>query len=561
MTDEMGGRPEAPGPPKQAAASRAEEREWSRPRARLPRPSAFLLLLALPAALVSAALSVRDARGPAWLSGNLDPTYPYLMNSLNVANLHRPFHTDHPGTTVQVAGGLIIRSLNPLAGEEETAREVLSRPEHYIRLISNCLIIFYAVCMVAAGLAALVVTRNAALAMLFQATPFISMTTVLALTGVRPEPLLAALSLLFASALLLTLRFEVSGRPHLYALVFGLLFGLGMASKVSFAPLAIIPLLLLPGFRIRAEFCAASVATFLLAVFPILTPVLVRNSLGFYSRILTHTGRYGEGERGLVDLRKFAPAALDLVAGDWLFFSLVAAGTLLLVHGLKSGRPRGATHKALLAATVCALFQLVVVAKHPGAHYLTPALGLAGCYPLLLCAAFSPRGRAGSRARARAAAAVIVLLTFVQAARLYELRAALAESAREQLAVREKVDREFRGEIVVNYYSSSSLPYALKFGAEFSNNIYGSILEGLYPGHFFYNLWMGGFSDFVGPVDRGRLESAGGTFIMHGYSLERADFRPYLAARGNLVLENVYGGKVDRPDEEKLYRARFAPTQ
>ncbi|HYP54345.1 MAG TPA: hypothetical protein VEQ42_12430, partial [Pyrinomonadaceae bacterium] len=81
----------------------------------------FLLLL--PALLLLVAFHVRDARGPYWLSENLDPSYPYLLNSLNVANLHRPFHTDHPGTPVQTAGGLLIRLSNLSSDEHATARD------------------------------------------------------------------------------------------------------------------------------------------------------------------------------------------------------------------------------------------------------------------------------------------------------------------------------------------------------------------------------------------------------------------------------------------------------
>jgi len=57
-------------------------------------------------------MGLRNANGPYWLSENLDPTYAYLLNSLDVANLHRPVHTDHPGTPIQVISGGVIKALN-----------------------------------------------------------------------------------------------------------------------------------------------------------------------------------------------------------------------------------------------------------------------------------------------------------------------------------------------------------------------------------------------------------------------------------------------------------------
>src|SRR5712691_3293868 len=99
-------------------------------------PAHLLSLLVLPALLVFVAFSIRAMSGPYWYSENLDPSYPYLLNSLNISNLHRPNHIDHPGTPIQTIGAVAIRVLNPTADESTRAREVLKNPEVYLRLIN-----------------------------------------------------------------------------------------------------------------------------------------------------------------------------------------------------------------------------------------------------------------------------------------------------------------------------------------------------------------------------------------------------------------------------------------
>ncbi|HEV2762113.1 MAG TPA: hypothetical protein VGV38_03885, partial [Pyrinomonadaceae bacterium] len=236
----------------------------------------FLLLLPVLAAL--AAFQLREARGPHWLSENLDPTYMYLLNSLNVSNLHRPFLYQHPGAPVSMAGGIVIRLSHPLSGERELARRVLTEPERYVGRISTAFVVLYALALLAAGFAAYAATGRASVALLYQAAPFVSANTVEGLTGVRPEPLLSALALLTGAVALLALRYDVRTHARRYALAFGVLVGLGVACKLNFAPLALLPLILLPSWRARSEFVAASLVSFLFFVAPVLAPYHLRGA-------------------------------------------------------------------------------------------------------------------------------------------------------------------------------------------------------------------------------------------------------------------------------------------
>ncbi len=135
----------------------------------------LFLLLVVPVLVIFAAFHLNKISGPYWLNANLDPSYVYLMNALNVSNLHRPLHTDHPGTPVQVAGGVIIRLLNLTSDKDSTSRSVISNPERYLHIINNTLIILYAMCLLLAGYVALLVWQNILASIAVQSTPFLSL--------------------------------------------------------------------------------------------------------------------------------------------------------------------------------------------------------------------------------------------------------------------------------------------------------------------------------------------------------------------------------------------------
>src|SRR5579863_8286761 len=158
--------------------------------------SAKLTLAAIPVVLFAASLICTHARGPFYLRNNFDPEYIYLLNSLSVLNLHAPAHTDHPGTTLQLLGAVILwvqwlgRSL--FLHGQPLNESVLSHPEEYLRginLVLNGLIggaLYWSAWVVYR------LSNSLAAAMLLQATVLIYLQTFLAITGVSPEPLLVA---------------------------------------------------------------------------------------------------------------------------------------------------------------------------------------------------------------------------------------------------------------------------------------------------------------------------------------------------------------------------------
>ena len=94
-----------------------------------------LYLTILPVIFFFTVLWLREASGPYWLHFNLDPTYPYLFNSLNLLNKIPPSHIDHPGTPVQLLGALILKITHLGSSIDQITEKILRDPEQYIQLI------------------------------------------------------------------------------------------------------------------------------------------------------------------------------------------------------------------------------------------------------------------------------------------------------------------------------------------------------------------------------------------------------------------------------------------
>jgi len=509
-------------------------------------------------------MGLRNANGPYWLSENLDPSYAYLLNSLDVANLHRPVHTDHPGTPIQVISGGVIKALNAGQSREEMTLNVLSDPEHYLRLLNNLFILFYCACSLIAGYVALRVTGNLLVSVLLQTTPFLSSTTQQGLTGLRPEPLLVSLSLLIVTVAILTFKFDVRRYAFRFALVFGLISGIAMASKINFLPVLLIPVIVLPSWRSRISFGVVTAAAFVVSIVPILAPLQLRNIFGFVLGVTTHTGRYGVGKVGFIDPNQYFTSVANLVRGDLLFFLVLLLSIILLVIG-RTRLQGGNRWRVLLAVSAAEVFQLLLVAKHPHSRYLVRGLALAGLNVLLLAEALTNQYSGAKRVVALTVVSIAILLAAgIHLKSGYSKAKALVA---EQLAVKSKLDNEFQGVPVVDYYSASSLPYALKYGSGYSGNYFGPQLQKLYPESYFFNVWEAQFSNFEHPLDVHEIPSRKGWFIMHGYSFADSDFNVFLPEKPlppNVLIENLFRGDTDKPGEmdgEAIYKARISEAQ
>lgn len=528
------------------------------------RKTALLILLLLPVLTVCLEFRLRDASGPFWLGENLDPGYAYLLNSLNVADYHRPYFIGHPGTPVHLVGGGVIRAMNARTGRQETVKEVLTNPERYMTAINGVLVVFCGFCALIAGLIVFIASRSLFSALIVQATPFFSITTFSGLTSVRPEPMMIGLATLVAGLVILTLKTDTRKYALRYVLAFAVLVGIGLAGKVNFLPVALVPLIILPGWKSRLSFLGATILAFILAILPILEPTLIRETIQFMFNLATHTGRYGSGSAGFIEPLNYLRASIVLINGEALFFLIVLTGIVVLACRSKFPALQGARFKVLLAVTVAQIVQLLMVAKHPASRYLIPSLALISVNVVVLFEVI--RERLPAYRLPLLGLAVLVITSY----QIWGFNTLFRESraaTHTQLAVYESVRTTAANVPVVTYYTSSSPHYALDFGSGYSGNLYRGVLQQLYPNQFFYSPWTGKFSDFGGPVTIDQLRKVSPWFILTGCSLSDSDFKGFLPPKplpDQITIEPLSGTSVDHPgllDCGAIYKASITDDE
>jgi hypothetical protein len=420
------------------------------------------------------ALALRRAQGPFWLAANQDPAYSYLYDSLRVARGLPPNHVQHPGTAVQLLGAAALRATT--GGGPSLARRVLADPETALRRIHGVLLAACALGMAALGWSTLLATRRPVLCWLAQGGGLVMPATLAELAGVKPEPLLLALSMVMAAALV-----SHDGRPPSIArsVVLGAASGLAVAAKFTAFPVAVVALVALEGIGPRLRFGGAAALAFLVGTLPALSQL--GESIAFLLRSVGGSGMYGMG----VFASGYGPALRSALLDSASFWA-VAASTLVAVVSLRASPPERRLLLALLSGQACGLAILV---RQPwgGVRYLVPEAGLLGLTLVVLARLFV--WNAQGRLRPGPALLFAAVLTIVASLEVRSGAGYASDAARDARAQEEaaRAAGATRGCALVEYHKASSIPSALLFG-------YGrppvdggdlALLQGLYPSALF----------------------------------------------------------------------------
>ena len=421
--------------------------------ARSRSPVALAVLSITPLLLLAVGLHLKAMRGPYWLGMNSDPEYAYLFNSLLILSGKPPFLIEHPGIPVETLGAVVVRTLFGVSGRGSLIDDVVRRPELYLSAIHLCLISVTALLVFCAGVIVLKQTQQVSLAILVQLAPWLSVNLLEELSRVRPEPLLVGMSVVFAAVILLTTREGQSSRYHRSALVLGAVVGIALATKMTALPFLLGPLVVFDAWRPRLLFLGASAVGFLAGILPALPKVL---SMGKWSAtLLIHSGGYGSGPTSFIDPVRYLPTLWSLMVGEPVMTSMMVCSAMVWF----AFRER----RALGAALVVQIAQLLLVAKHPAPHYLVPAIGTLGANLCVCWQYWASRARQPFRALA-----VPLLAGFLvfQGLGLHSRSLALQAARIDQETIaRVTEETAHKSECVtIYYYRSSSRAYALQFG-------------------------------------------------------------------------------------------------
>lgn len=330
----------------------------------------FLIYLLPLLYLILYALLFR-ANGAFYLT-RIDPDYVYLLNGLNCSIFHfdRIGHLDHPGTPFQLFLGVLIRIIHFLSGQQDIIDDVLQRPEHYLNFCSHLLALVFFCILIWAGKIAW--KESVVPALLLQSTPFLS--AVIPDLSVRLMPDRFGFMLAFLLVVLLINSIS-SGRLKTTRdmILIGLITGLTIATKITFLPVLVLPLLILEK---KIPTILYTSLGFLLGILPIFNRF--DHFSQFINKLLYHDGIYGGGEEKIIDPEIFIDNLTNLtLTNPLLFITCVMVGILFFTGRTKNDSSHGYT-RFLIGYMIVVLATSIMVAKHFKNYYMIGALILVG---------------------------------------------------------------------------------------------------------------------------------------------------------------------------------------
>ncbi|TAN54842.1 MAG: hypothetical protein EPN26_06285 [Rhodospirillales bacterium] len=345
------------------------------------RAAFFVTLGALPMAFMLFSIIFRFHSGSFWIWHHIDPSYFYLFNGLMLGMGETPADVFHPGTPVQMLAALILRIGHPFATGDELARLVLADPEPFLKKISTSIILMNVVALFMLGRSAWRAFGRLLPALAAQTSPFVSMFVIKHAYHVKPEPFLLLAATLLGALLFEAIRRQESARSCL-PVGFGAVVGFGMASKLLFAPLALVPLFVLATRKAVGVYLVAVLAFFLIFLLPAIGNWDV--SASYFARMAMGSGAYGAGEATVADWASYPGNLMKVFAGKLIFDIVLLLSLAALATRWKRGLERTLSWRALEGLVLAQLVMALLVAKHPIAHYMVAAVSVTGIQAALL---------------------------------------------------------------------------------------------------------------------------------------------------------------------------------
>jgi len=425
-----------------------------------------------------------------------DPVYTYLFNGMTLAGENIEVgYIDNPGIPVQFFSAAVIYIKHLFNYSVPLYHDVLMHTESYLHAICASVSILFVLISWFTGYYTFKRTGNPAIALLFQLTPLVGRYY---LTSAAPSP--ESFMLMFGMPFMAYLYcncfsndFRSIGKFSLrYILVYGAFTGFLVSCKYTCFPLLFLVLFLLPTSRSRIQYIGSFILFLLIFISPAL-PVL-GNMIDWLSSLATHTGIYGQGDKGFVNKVEFLANFKILFKEDIYFTSLyILMSISLFIALLKRNqmRPENKIYLRLLSGVwVSSSVLIILVAKHYSFHYLIP---VRLCFPLIL---------AGSYGVLKDILKIKIFQNkYILPVLSYLILTFFAYSALKTFLTYppqpiSNITADFLNKysnvplIITSDYQSSRIEPSLDFGTAYTGNFrykYWEFLKKLYPNSYLYN--------------------------------------------------------------------------
>ena len=500
----------------------------------------YLLLFLIPVALlVNISYNNKTEFGQ-------DPNYIYLCNGLNLASHSGSVGTYvNPGTTVVELSAVIIKiSYLFRTTNDDISTDVLRNPQYYIKIIVRTFDVMSSVLIFLLGFFILRMTHELTYSLLFQSIPMLSGSTIeWCFQSLCPEPVIFGTVIIFVILFLWKFYFnksfgEVSVkyfknmeiRIDKFIILFGILMGFCLVTKINTIPLIILPLLFIPEFKNKFIFLLIVFVSFF--VFSLPVRHLYGIMISWYVRTISHTDLYGGGNAGFIDPNSFRTHFLAAMKFDPVILFVIMISLLIVI--LQIIRKKNDIHLKILAALVLVqLIDLFMILKHFNLHYFIPIV------PTL-------------------AVNVFIILQIFNASRVIKfglivpfVAASFYLNKNIEKYVPHLYDSNYPSDgISVFSYKCKSPVFALKFGDDESGNVHSGKLKNLYGNYFFYNITTKEFSSWDYTTNLDSLFRMNNKVYLHALDYYMKELPPPFGIR--FISEGLYLIENTKQDSLKV---------
>jgi hypothetical protein len=436
-----------------------------------------------------------------------DPAYAYIFNGLNFANLKLVTgFTGHPGIPLQILISIIIRITYLFRENGGIVNDVLLNPELYLNNISLVLVTINTFIIFLAGYLICNWFKNLAFAILIQLSVFFSKAAMFFASIVMAEPMLIFTELIIILYIFRYLQGNDEKALNKYSILFGVISGFGLAVKVAFFPVVLIPFLLIKGIKNRVRFILAAGVAFLVFMLPAMNRF--ERFVLWIKRLIVYTGNYGTGEPTVINTKNFIQNLSRIFNDDYVFtiiyvFIVIAVGLYLFVRYREILR-KNKYYRLLVIIFISVTVQILIVAKHYSFHYMIPAHILIATSIFLIISIIKDLEIIPlAFIKTRLLTSAVILSGFLLVLRLiinYNFSPNLINPRKDTVDYINKYRCNIPVIIVNNRHGESAfIEKALFFGMSYAGtqkHLYGRTLKKRYPDTYFYNIGSGEFYDW-----------------------------------------------------------------
>ncbi|MFC1848571.1 hypothetical protein ACFL27_00040 [candidate division CSSED10-310 bacterium] len=497
-------------------------------------------------------------------------------------------------------GALVLKAVYSVlrSPQHDFQTTVLKNPEYFLTAINRVFLAINTCILIILGVTTFWLTKNIAISLIAQSSPFLSdITLFYGLLEVSPEPFILASTLLFAlliiaypyKATIETSLFhnKIISADLLFVISFSFISGFGIASKLTFIPLLLIPLVVLPKFKNKILFIIGTILSFALCTYPII------HKIGWFFKafvfpLLAHDGLYGAGEGDIVDVGAYM-SNITYILSNNVFFSILLTSSLCILM-ISFGVPRlrrvsigNINFTSLFAVSLSQLLGLVITAKHyfhigsysPLDRYFLPSVGLSGVSLILMIfclkevgnelkddatipSLFHKMGHFMTTRYVNGFMFILIISLLISGVSWLRTTSNNSKFIRDAiLEVYHKVEHDYQDYAKI-YYSKSSSPEASLYFSHFYDKYNSEVLQKLYENAYYYHFIKGKLYHWKSDIPFEEIVSAyGNKIIFQGSPLSSGDL--IIDALGitpkkhDLILNVVYEGTIENIYEVDIH--------